>query len=223
VRTITKGAEPASLTAHRQTPHSDYDNYADKDALRRALVNEQRGLCCYCMGRIYVERSKMRIEHWQSQKKHPNEQLNYRNLLGACMGGENAAMGDEKKPRNRLHCDTRKSELDLQWNPSNPAHHIETRIKYEADGSICSDEVIFGAQLNEVLNLNFPFLKNNRRGVLDAILEWWKHEKHVRHGAVPRARFEQERDRRVDGAGQLEPYCQVAVWWLNQRLEKMSA
>lgn len=38
MRTIAKGAEPASLTAHRKTPHSDYGNYAAKDELRNALV-----------------------------------------------------------------------------------------------------------------------------------------------------------------------------------------
>ena len=48
MRTIIKGAEPASLATHRCTPHSDYENYADKDTLRRHLVGEQRGLCCYC-------------------------------------------------------------------------------------------------------------------------------------------------------------------------------
>ena len=84
MRAITKGREPVSLTAHRQTPHSDYDNYPEKDDLRHALVTEQRGLCCYCMGRIRPERARMKIEHWRCQKDHDGEQLNYRNLLGAC-------------------------------------------------------------------------------------------------------------------------------------------
>ena len=44
MRAITKGPEPASLTAHRQTPHGDYSNYEAKDDLRYALVTEQRGL-----------------------------------------------------------------------------------------------------------------------------------------------------------------------------------
>ena len=34
------------------------------------------------------------------------------------------------------HCDTRKGDRDLQWNPADPAHHIETRVRYELDGSI---------------------------------------------------------------------------------------
>ena len=37
MRTIVKNREPASLTTHRNTPHCNFDNYADKDALRAAL------------------------------------------------------------------------------------------------------------------------------------------------------------------------------------------
>ena len=49
MRAITKRPEPVSLTAHRQTLHSNYGNYEAKDVLRDALFAEQRGLCCYCM------------------------------------------------------------------------------------------------------------------------------------------------------------------------------
>src|SRR5947208_3458156 len=99
MKAITKGAEPPSLTAHRLTPHCDYDNYAGKDDLRLTLVIEQRGLCCYCMGRIHNGPTTMKIEHWQCQSRYPNGQLNYRNLLGACPGGEG-------KPWHLQHCDT---------------------------------------------------------------------------------------------------------------------
>ena len=43
MRGITKGVEPQSLLAHRQTPHCNYDNYADKESLRQALANEHPG------------------------------------------------------------------------------------------------------------------------------------------------------------------------------------
>jgi uncharacterized protein (TIGR02646 family) len=214
MRVITKGAEPASLTAHRLTPHSNYENYANKAALRHSLVTEQRGICCYCMGRIRNGRDTMKIEHWRCQAGHPAEQLNYRNLLGVCLGGNG-------QPAHLQHCDTRKGDRDLQWNPADPAHHIETRVRYELDGSIRSDDAGFNAELGDVLNLNLPRLKNNRKGVLDAVLDWWRSEK--RGGPVPRARFERERDRRVVGNGELEPFCQVAIWWLQQRLARMSA
>jgi|SRR5579863_592507 len=215
MRAITKGLEPASLTVHRLTLHADYDNYAGKEDLRRALVAEQRALCCYCMGRIHSGPATMKIEHWQSQAGYRGEQLNYRNLLGACLGGEG-------KPRRLQHCDTRKGDRDLRWNPAEPSHHIEARVRYELDGSIHSDDNQFDEQLNEVLNLNLLVLKNNRKGVLTAILDWWRREKARIHGPVTRAQFESERDRYTGGAQHLAPYCQVVLWWLDQRLLRMS-
>ena len=170
MRAITKNREPASLTAHCKKPHSDYGNYRAKVDLRHALVTEQRGLCCYCMGRIRPEPASMKIEHWRCQEHYRGEQLKYRNLLGACLGGHG-------KPVCLQHCDTRKGDNDLEWNPSDPAHHIETRIRYELDGSIRSDEADFDDQLNDVLNLNLPVLKNTRKYLLDAVLHWWKREK----------------------------------------------
>jgi uncharacterized protein (TIGR02646 family) len=216
MRAITKSAEPPSLTAHRLTAYCDYDNYADKVALRHALVTEQRGICCYCMQRIHNGPLTMKVEHWRSQSGYPAEQLTYRNLLGACLGGDG-------QPPHLQHCDTRKGDLGLQWNPANLVHHIETRLSYEVDGSIRSNEAAFNAELENVLNLNLPMLKNNRKGVLDAVLSWWQHEKRRIGGAVPRATFQHERALRANGAGELQPYCQVAVWWLDQRLARMAA
>lgn len=216
MRVITKGSEPPSLIAHRKTPHCDYDNYADKASLRQALVTEQRGICCYCLGRIRNGPNTMKIEHWQCQTCYPDEQLNYRNLLGACLGGNG-------QPPRLQHCDTRKGDLGLKWNPADPAHHIESRLLYEPDGSIRSDDAEFDTQLDNVLNLNLAFLKNNRKGVLDAVLSWWRHEKGRLRGPVPRARIESERNRQISGAGELEPFCQVAIWWIEQRLARMQA
>lgn len=80
MRNIQKGAEPPSLTQHRQTPHADYRNYNDKALLRQHLVNEQSGICCYCMSRIRPTAERMKIEHWQCQEDHPHRQLDYANL-----------------------------------------------------------------------------------------------------------------------------------------------
>ena len=220
MRTIVKGREPASLTQHRLTLPSnnykpDYDNYSDKDALRKALVKEQRGLCCYCMKEISSDREKMKIEHWQCQSRYPTKQLDYRNLLAACPGGEG-------QPPHLQHCDTKKTNDDLKWNPADSTHRIETRLRYEADGSIRSDDPTFDTQLCQVLNLNLAELKNNRKGVLDAVLEWWRHERAKVQDRVPRSRLVRERNRRIPQTGELQPYCQVAVWWLDQRLKKMS-
>ncbi|WP_309564094.1 retron system putative HNH endonuclease [Geothrix rubra] len=214
MRRIVKGPAPVSLTAHRQTPHCDYDNYDAKDDLRRALVTEQRGLCCYCMGRVYNESTAMKIEHWRCQSRHPSEQLNYRNLLSACLGGEG-------QPWHLQHCDTRKGDSDLQWNPAEGTHHIETRLRYELDGSIRSNEAVFNDQLDQVLNLNLQFLKNNRKRILDAVLEWWRREKAQIGGPVPRDRVMQQRDKFIAGNNEITPYSPVAMWWLEQKLARM--
>ena len=215
MRSITKGGEPPSLAQHRQTPHSDYDNFPDKDVLRQALVTEQRELCCYCMGRIRPARESMKIEHWQCQAYHRGEQLNYRNLLGACLGGQG-------QPGNKQHCDTRKGDKALMWNPADPAHQIESRVRYEPDGSIHGNGATFDDQLNDVLNLNLPQFKEGRRGLLDAVLEWWRLERARLRGPVPRDRLIRQRDRYVHGNGRLVPCCQVVVWWLDQRIARMA-
>jgi uncharacterized protein (TIGR02646 family) len=216
VRQIVKGAEPTSLTAHRKTPHCDYENYGPKDDLRYALVSEQRGLCCYCMGRVHNGQTTMKIEHWRCQSRHPDEQLNYRNLLAACLGGHG-------QPLHLQHCDTRKGDSDLQCNPADPSHHIETRVRYELDGSIHADDAVFNDQLHKVLNLNLPLLKNNRKGIVDAVLDWWKREKARIGGPVPRERFERERDKYIAGNGEIASYSPVATWWLGQRLARIAA
>ena len=213
MRTIIKRAEPASLTRHRLAQHSDYDNYTgeDKDELRAALVAEQQGLCCYCMSRIRNERDQMKIEHWHCQACYPDEQLVYRNLLGACLGGEG-------QPPDLQHCDTRKGDLDLLWNPADPDHHVQTRISYGTNGTIKSDNCEFNRQLDEVLNLNLPLLKRNRVEVLDGILTWWRKQQRP----VPKRRLEQAIEIRSTPDGNLTPYNQVAIWWLEKKLIRMS-
>lgn len=214
MRAITKGQEPRSLVEHRANTHSDYDNYRDTDGLRTALVREQRGLCCYCMNRIEASSTATKIEHWRCQARYPKLDLTYSNLLAACLGGHG-------RPEERQHCDTRKRERDLKFNPANPSHRIEQRIRFELDGTIASDDADFDAQLNDVLNLNLPLFKNRRKGVLTAILDWWKSEKARIMGPVPTEQLARERARRAgDGAGDLTPFNPVAVWWLDQRLAR---
>lgn len=214
MRAITKGQEPRSLVEHRTNANSDYGNYADKDGLRAALVRDQRGLCCYCMTRVEATGTGMKIEHWRCQSRNADLELQYSNLLAACLGGHG-------QPEALQHCDTRKGEQNLKFNPAKAAHFIEQRIRFELDGTIASSDDEFNTQLNHVLNLNLPVLKNRRESVLTAIMEWWKSEKTRLKGPVPNEQLARERARRIgDGAGHLKPFDPVAVWWLDQRLAK---
>ncbi len=210
MRTIIKGAEPASLTQYRQAARADYGNYQDKETLRQSLVAEQRGLCCYCLSRIRPASGEMKIAHWHSRGRHPDEQLAYKNLLGACLGNEG------QSPR-RQHCDTRQGDRDISRNPADPSHQVEQFIRFEADGTIASNDPRFDAELNEALNLNLPILKNNRKGALDAFKATL-----LKRGDLPRGTLERWlRDWNGEShQNELRPFCQVVVYWLRKRLAR---
>jgi uncharacterized protein (TIGR02646 family) len=210
MRTILKGREPASLTEYRSAPGADYDGYRDKDALRICLVAEQRGLCCYCLSRIRTESGSMKIEHWHSQAYYETEQLDYANLLGACMGNEGKASRDQ-------HCDTRKGERYLSRNPADPMDRVEDIVRFPADGTIVSNDPIFDSEINDVLNLNLAFLKNNRKAVLSAF------QSRLGHGRLQRNELEKmlQQWNGESDTGSLQPFCQVVVYWLRKKLARL--
>ncbi len=211
MRTIRKSREPASLAQHRCAPHADFDNYADKDALRIALAAEQRGLCCYCLERIRPETGAMKIEHWHSQDRFPAEQLDYQNLLGSCLGGQG-------QPPHQQHCDTKKGNARFSRNPANPAHRIESFIRYEGDGRIVSGDRAFDAELNEVLNLNAALLKNNRKAVLDGFRSALAKRGNLRRITLERWLRDWNGE---SGPNELRPFCQVVVYWLRKRMARV--
>jgi uncharacterized protein (TIGR02646 family) len=213
MRQIRKLLEPRSLTEHRATPRSDYASYRDKQTLREQLVREQLGLCCYCLSRISSGEpgmpTPMKIAHWHSQDLHEDEQLDYSNLLGACKG-------NERHPPDQQHCDTRQGNRDIKFNPANPDHRIDQRVRYLEDGTIISDDEEFNEQIKSVLNLNAKFLQQRRREKLQIFLESL--------GTKELKRQEQERllaDWNGDSHNrELEPYCQIVICWLRRRLAR---
>ena len=209
MKNIVKGSEPKSLETHRCSSFANYDNYQDTQSLRVSLVAEQRGLCCYCLSRLLPDGDRMKIEHWQSQTRFPDRQLDYSNLLGACLGGDG-------KPRKLQHCDTRKGVLDLSKNPAHPAHDVERIIHYDPDGTIRSTDPVFEQEINNVLNLNLPLVKANRKAVLTAFLDAKPKE-----GDWSKVRLEKwlEQWNGDFGHNQLQPFCQVVVYWLRKRLK----
>lgn len=212
MRNIQKKSEPTSLTQHRCNTKTDYDNYAEKDDLRESLVNEQRGICCYCMQRIYAESDKMKIEHNKSQSpnKFPQMQLDYGNLLGACLGGAGNSRRDQ-------HCDTRKGDDDISFNPADPARDVEILFKFPGSGRIETNDPQLQSEIDNILNLNHSRLVNNRKAAIDSFTQLLQRQN-------PRdvdfykylAKWEGK-----DG-GQLEPFCQVVVYYLRKKVAKMS-
>ncbi len=207
MRNIVKGREPRSLTEHRTKANADYDNYNHKDDLRQSLVQEQKGLCCYCMSRIKPDRKHMKIEHWQCQDNYPQRQLDYNNLLGACLGGQG-------QPQRDQHCDTRKGNSDLSFNPADPSCNVEQMFKFLGNGKIEAVDPAIDREINEILNLNWYRLAENRKAVLDSFKQ--------RLGI---GGFNPERElSRWDGSqtDKLPEYSQVIVYWLKKKLKRVS-
>jgi uncharacterized protein (TIGR02646 family) len=210
MKRIVKVGEPNSLTTHRATAHSNYGNYPYKDALRLSLCREQRGICCYCMAPIAPGEASMKIEHWQCQTRYEGRQLEYNNLMGACLGGEGNA--------NELQsCDTYKGNRDLSIYPPSRATNIELSINYRNNGEVYSDNAGIDQELNEVLNLNNPYLVNNRKLVLDSFKERLERYGNLNRPTLVRWVNDWSGIANTDN---LHPYCMVIVYWLKKKLAR---
>lgn len=216
MRAIKKGTEPNSLAQHRSSSSgdyiADYANYKSMGELRAALVAEQGGICCYCMKRIRATETDMKVEHWACQSDHSDKQLDYGNMLGACLGNEGS-------PKVAQHCDTRKANLSLSKNPANPADQVESYISFGADGKITASDTDFDQELNDVLNLNLPWMKTNRKSVLDGFLHTLK----GKTGTLTEAYLKKMILHWDGGEGVLrEEYCFVVVYWLRKKLKRIA-
>ncbi len=212
MKQIKKGKEPDSLTVHRKKSHANYDNYSEKDDLRDSLVKEQGYICCYCMQRISPSTEKMKIEHHQPQKKHPELQLNYQNLLASCKDN------DGKPKYLPRHCDTCKGEQKITINPADKLKSCERLIKYRKNGQIYSDDKIIDCELNDILNLNTQTLVNNRQAIITQVKQEITNIK-GKSATWPLSEIERmiEKYQNKDAKGKYKPYCQVVIYFLKKR------
>lgn len=209
---IDKQSEPHELTEYRLTggTYSDLDN-PTKSAIRDRLLSEQGYLCAYCMGRI--TKSRMKIEHWHCQSIYPREQLSYSNLLACCIGGEGSG-------RSGQHCDSRKANSELIYNPARSQDHPHLKISYTTTGMISSDETQFNNQINDVLNLNYSRLANNRKAVIRDTQKLLG----KKAGRVSKPELTRLLDRCMARGNneQLVEYCGVAQYYLKKYLKVLS-
>jgi len=214
MRPIDKREAPSSLLRYRLQTGAVYDgpNFTPvKDDIRQQLLSEQGHLCAYCMRRIHAD--TMKIEHWHCQANYPAEQLIYANMLGVCPGNEG-------QPKANQTCDTYKGNNDLLYNPAYPTDHPRLEIYYDGTGKISSRNTVFDTQLNQILNLNWSRLKENRKGVLIAVMEVLG----KKAGTCTRAdltaliaKWESSRH------GMMHEYREVALYYLNKKLSRMNA
>ena len=204
------------LREYRSTQNATYED-SPKEALRQNLLQEQKFLCAYCMSRI-TEKT-MSVEHWQCRSNYPAQELSYQNLLAVCDGNEG-------QPPCKQHCDTRKGDKDLAFNPADPTHHARLKIRYLwSTGKIESEDAAFCTELGGekrgtegILNLNLEKLKNNRRAVIRRV-------ERTLQSLPSNARKAQiqpllVRWNTADSQGMLPEYAGVAIYFLEKRLAK---
>ena len=106
----------------------------------------------------------------------------------------------------------RRCQYILCFSVSDPAHPIERKIKFLGDGQIKSDDATIDAALNNVLNLNWSRLVNNRKAVLDAF------KQRLGKGTLNAA----QELKKWDGTqtGDLPEFAQVMVFWLEKRMSR---
>ncbi|MBE9142750.1 retron system putative HNH endonuclease [Planktothrix mougeotii] len=211
MKRIIKRTEPSCLLKYRQTANATYEDYRPKDPLKKALLEEQGYICCYCMKRISEE--NMEIEHFkpQSVDQYPELQLDYRNLLGSCQGNRG-------KPQQIQHCNARKGDKEIRLNPADPQRNCEDSIKYGSDGKIYSDDTTINHELDNILNLNNQILKTNRKKVLETIIDELNKRFPGKIWSKEFLRKKLNEWQNKNKKGQYNEYCQFVIYYLSKRL-----
>jgi hypothetical protein len=85
------------------------------------------------------------------------------------------------------------------------------------DGKVELIDIQFNKEIDEVLNLNAASLVRNRKGVIDAF----------RQGLIQRQPSDADLRRELrkwngDNGGDLDPFCQVVVYYLRKKIARMS-
>lgn len=211
-----KTNEPKQLQKYRTTtPNAIYKGYTDTEQrLKKALLIEQGHLCAYCMRRISLKRNnnkpKIEVEHYLSQDKNPESDLDYFNMLGVCNGN---LFKNE-------HCDKSKKETLLNTlNPLKP--EVEKLITYSNDGSILS--VSQNSKIEEdikLLNLNDENFLKARKRTIDIAMEEMIEKYPLKQWTKMLIKKEIEFWSAKNKKGKYKEFCQIAIWFWKKQMQK---
>lgn len=222
---ISKGREPEVLKKFKKDDGTKYINGGLKiTEIQQQLLAEQKGLCAYCMDRIYAELGKntnMIVEHVKCRTNHSALQLDYNNMLGVCFGGE-------KNPMMEPHCDKSKDtpkgyhyEL-IKLNPLN--HNVESLIRFLETGTIIAVNGDVDVESDIIgLNLNEEITRINRENILKRLKEDYKNVCRTNNKALVRRFLEENINKwsKLNNKGYLQPYNLVALKFLNNKRAKL--
>ncbi len=227
---IAKGPEPIELsnwkaqTTENWQPLWDILRSVEKDAVKRALLEEQGCLCAYCCQQ--VERQTSHIDHVEPQKARPDLALDYGNMVASCPGepeeGEDYP-AEGHRPPELIHCGHAKGE----WH--DPARFVDPRspdcekaFTFTAGGRI---RVASGAPAPDAaqetikrLNLDCAPLKRQRQAAIGAELDRLAQMLTAR-GALTYANVTARitRLQQRDATGRFAPFAPAIIDILEQR------
>lgn len=217
---IRRGREPVELTEYKVRPGACYAELPPetRKAIREQLLEEQGGLCAYCMKRL-IGTYQVRIEHYQA--RHPegvqpeeNRELDYNIMLGVCYG--NSIEGGNPE---QMTCDAHRGNRTLTVSPFKP-HSIE-QIRYSVDGTILSDNPEIEQDLNDVLNLNGEKtpLKLHRKGALDSLKKDLHQKLKGKNHQATMSYLSKLYDHYISpDDGKKKPYLGIILWYLKRKL-----
>ncbi len=220
---IIKSEEPQAWKEYRRTPNARYNSNKE---LVESLKREQGYICAYCMRRIpcndrlydrdgknyLLTKEDHRVEHILSRKNHPNLQLDYGNMVLCCPGHIGASE----------HCDKLKGDRDLSFSPMDP-EFIDS-ISYKSDGEITSSNPIYDKELNDILNLNTPLLKANRKEAWKEVEKQMivlKNGKAWNKSLLQKFMEKYSAKHSKDNEDKYIPYCGIVIYFLHKKLRQI--
>lgn len=210
---IIKNKEPKEWTAYRTTPGVDYQAIPE---LVDALLKEQGYLCAYCMRRVpcrdKITNEDHHVEHILSRDGHDDKKLEYSNMVICCPGH----IGDED------HCDRKKQSQDVSFSLFD-GNFIST-LSYKSDGEIVSTNEQYNKEINKVLNLNTPLLKENRKKAWEGVKQALINEqgsKPWRKAVLEKCLGKYKSMKCRDGKLQYIPYCGIVIYFLEKKIRQL--
>lgn len=130
MRYIAKGIEPIEFSDWKALENEDWKpNYNElsglvKTAVYNSLIEEQKGICCYCERELATP--DYHIEHLNPQHKDEGDDLDYSNLLCSCL--------NKTTKGAPLHCGKLKGHEILPITPLQ--NDCQSKFEYTAMGEI---------------------------------------------------------------------------------------
>ena len=149
-----QGREPVELTAWKKANQGK--RYQDlqapiRQAIRRAAIKEQFGLCGYCCQRI--DENNSNNEHVISQQSDKNQTLNFANIIASC----------KKKDR----CNQARGAKELALTPFMPECELE--LKFYLSGKLEGNTIRATEAINS-LGLDNRAIREERKNLVDELI-----------------------------------------------------